>query len=435
MPNKKKLLAIGCGPSNLSLMSLMSGIEQHEAMILERSESFNWHSGMQLPGAELQVSFLKDLVTLADPTNPLSFLSFLKENGLLYRTLVSSRVSVSRKMFERYYKWAIQKLGNIRFGAEVQDIALGKDMFQVLTKNERYSAHNVCIGIGKQSYTPAFDDPDRDKNHSSNFASRMKSDFSRQMICVIGGGQSAAEIVEFLLNLTDPPKEIVWVCRRPMLFPLDDSPFVNEIYTPAFAEYFHALPENARLQLNRNLRMTSDGISSSTLDNLYSHFYRNAIERDDGPTLRLKFSTEVKNVKKLPSGSRKVFTRDTLTDYADTIHCDQIVYATGYQNKLPDFLDGIAPHLTFENSGEVRLNADFSAHMKVETNAKLFLQNAGVGQFGLADQNLSLGAWRSSKIVNAIMGKEHYFIPTDSLAGEYPTDHQQENTHQKRIEV
>ena len=40
--------------------------------------------GMMLEGTHLQVPFLADLVTLADPTSPYSFLNYLKEKGRLY---------------------------------------------------------------------------------------------------------------------------------------------------------------------------------------------------------------------------------------------------------------------------------------------------------------------------------------------------------------
>lgn len=418
-PLTKPLLAIGCGPSNLSLLSLWAGAGQSDALIIDKQSSFSWHPGMQLPGAELQVSFLKDLVTLADPTNPMSFLAFVQAEGLLYRTIVASRSSVSRKMFERYYQWAVKKLGNIRFGTEVREVTLGQDAFHVTTDSEHYLANNVSVGVGKVPSTPDFDDPERDLYHSAHFTQHTNSNFSNQTIAVIGGGQSAAEIIEYLLNIPNPPREVHWICRRPMLLPLDDSPFVNEIYTPAFAEYFRKLPEDARSRLNDRLRMTSDGTSPRTLEALYTFFYRDAVEREDATRLRLKCSTEVTNVQRRMDGGCVVSWRDRLTDATDGFICDKIFYATGYRTEFPQFLEGIAPLLTLESSGEVRLDADFSAPLKTKTKARIFFQNASVGQFGLADQNLSLSAWRSAKIVNAVLGKEMYVMPNESLAVDF----------------
>ncbi|SFQ48868.1 lysine N(6)-hydroxylase/L-ornithine N(5)-oxygenase family protein [Nitratireductor indicus] len=431
---KKDLLAIGCGPSNLSLIALWIGAGQSGSVILDRSSSFTWHSGMQLPGAELQVSFLKDLVTLADPTNPYSFLSYLKSTGSIYRTLVASRYSVSRKAFEKYYNWAINRLEAVEFNTEATAITMGTDGFHVETNSGRYVASNVSVGIGKKPYVPNFDDPDRTRYHSANFMERAPASYAGQDICVVGGGQSAAEIVEYLLNLPTPPATIHWICRRPMLLPLDDSPFVNEIYTPAFAEYFYSLPEAARARLNESLKMTSDGISMRTLESLYSRLYRNNIETESHTSVHLKCSCEVLNVAKRHEGRRSVTTRNTLTDFREEFDCDKVLYATGYRYETPAFLDGIATLLTFLPSGEICLNEDFSARLKTSKKARLFLQNAGVSQFGLADQNLSLSAWRSAKIVNSILGREYYTLDKESVATSFPLS-QQGAPHSRKIAV
>ena len=57
---------------------------------------FAWHPGLMLPGAEIQVPFLADLVTLADPTSPYSFLNYLHEQGRLYRFYFHERFHVLR---------------------------------------------------------------------------------------------------------------------------------------------------------------------------------------------------------------------------------------------------------------------------------------------------------------------------------------------------
>ena len=70
-----------------------------------------------LPGAEIQVPFLADLVTLADPTSPHSFLNYLHEHGRLYRFYFHERFHVLRREFEAYYRWVAARLPGCRFGA------------------------------------------------------------------------------------------------------------------------------------------------------------------------------------------------------------------------------------------------------------------------------------------------------------------------------
>ncbi|MBW8703235.1 L-lysine N6-monooxygenase [Streptomyces sp. MBT84] len=77
-------VGIGLGPFNLGLACLTEPIAGLDGVFLESKPTFEWHSGMFLDGAHLQTPFMSDLVTLADPTSPYSFLNYLKEQGRLY---------------------------------------------------------------------------------------------------------------------------------------------------------------------------------------------------------------------------------------------------------------------------------------------------------------------------------------------------------------
>jgi L-ornithine N5-oxygenase len=61
------LVGIGFGPSNLALALALheaNGAAACDALFLERQPTFGWHTGMLLDDATMQVSFLKDLVTM-----------------------------------------------------------------------------------------------------------------------------------------------------------------------------------------------------------------------------------------------------------------------------------------------------------------------------------------------------------------------------------
>lgn len=84
------VLGIGFGPSNLALSiaidernANLPADRRINALFLERQPSFGWHRGMLIDDATMQVSFLKDLVTLRDPASDFSFLCFLRERGRL----------------------------------------------------------------------------------------------------------------------------------------------------------------------------------------------------------------------------------------------------------------------------------------------------------------------------------------------------------------
>lgn len=78
LPEPHDFIGIGLGPFNLGLACLTEPIHELSGVFLESKPDFEWHAGMFLEGAHLQTPFMSDLVTMADPTSPYSFLNYLK---------------------------------------------------------------------------------------------------------------------------------------------------------------------------------------------------------------------------------------------------------------------------------------------------------------------------------------------------------------------
>ena len=115
-------VGIGCGPSNLSIASLLHGQAEVRSIFFDMKPEFSWHSGMLLPDASLQVSLFKDLVTLADPGNRFSFISYLHVHGRLLRFLNARFDQLSRVEFADYLRWAAHANENIHFGERVENV-------------------------------------------------------------------------------------------------------------------------------------------------------------------------------------------------------------------------------------------------------------------------------------------------------------------------
>src|SRR5258708_21804993 len=88
-------IGVGVGPFNLSLAALLAPTSLH-ARFFERNAEFQWHPGLLFPEATVQVSFLKDLVTLADPTTRYSFLAFLHAKRRFYRFINTGQARAHR---------------------------------------------------------------------------------------------------------------------------------------------------------------------------------------------------------------------------------------------------------------------------------------------------------------------------------------------------
>ena len=76
MENNKiyDIIGIGIGPFNLGLAALLEPVESINSLFLDQADGFDWHPGLMLDNATLQVPFMADLVTMADPKSKYSFL-------------------------------------------------------------------------------------------------------------------------------------------------------------------------------------------------------------------------------------------------------------------------------------------------------------------------------------------------------------------------
>ena len=129
-------IAIGVGPFNLGLACLTEPIEDLNGIFLDKKEKFDWHPGMLLEDTTLQVPFMADLVTLADPTNPFSFLNYIKEQGRIYSFYIRENFLLLRNEYNQYCQWAIKKLSNIHFSTEVRHIDYYDEKDQVICRYE-----------------------------------------------------------------------------------------------------------------------------------------------------------------------------------------------------------------------------------------------------------------------------------------------------------
>src|SRR5689334_23033347 len=101
-PTPYSLIAIALVPFNLGLACLCAKLPHLTSLFLEQNPSFNWHPGMLLPDARMQVPFYADLVTVVDPTSPFTYLNFLKEKQRLFRFAIHENNFITRKEYNEY---------------------------------------------------------------------------------------------------------------------------------------------------------------------------------------------------------------------------------------------------------------------------------------------------------------------------------------------
>lgn len=244
------LVCVGFGPASLAIGvalhdALESGapLKSHAAKIafLERQPKFAWHAGMQIPGARMQISFLKDMATLRNPRSEFTFLNYLHANDRLVSFTNLNTFLPLRIEYEDYLRWCAGWFeDNVAYNEDVLGIESHKrgdgvvDAFSVTSRNNRTGqtatrrSKNVVIAVGGRPKIPACLPQKHPRViHSSQFvtdAPRIFKDPNAPIrVAVIGSGQSAAEIFNNL-PCQFPNSQNFLLIRGAALRPSDDSP-------------------------------------------------------------------------------------------------------------------------------------------------------------------------------------------------------------------
>ena len=236
------LLCVGFGPASLAIAVALHDLEINaRVLFIERQPQFAWHSGMLLPTARMQISFLKDLATFRDPRSRFTFLNYLKEKDRLEAFTNLSTFLPFREEFNDYLTWAASHFDEyVRYSTEVVAIVPASEggnpvqTWNVISRDTQthdtlsFSAKNVIIAVGGQPKLPrVLQGIGENVVHSSQYLRAVphKLPLSKPnaRVAVVGGGQSAAEIFDDLTSRF-PQLNTTLYTTQFALKPSDDSP-------------------------------------------------------------------------------------------------------------------------------------------------------------------------------------------------------------------
>ena len=405
---KLDLIGIGIGPSNLSTAALLDPVRDVNSIFFESQREFQWYPGMLFPEATIQVSHLKDLVTLVDPTSRFTFLSFLSQQKRLYRFATARFPRIKRREFNQYFRWVVSMLNNLYFETPVQEVSFNGKQFEVVHSRGIATAPNIVVAAGR---TPCVPDCVRPHICSTVFHAiqylQENVKPANKRIVVIGGGQSGAEIVNRLLsNREELPQEVCWISRRSNFLPIDDSPFTNEFFTPAYSDYFFQLPEHEKRRLLHQQTLASDGINLDLLEEIYRNLYEIELIEGRGKIAKLHFNHSLIDFMRGVNGWT-LYCRKGEGHEVKMFQADIVIFATGFDSRPPQFLEPLMPRLETCSEG-FGINEDFSVRWDGPSTNRIYIQTAARHVRGVADPNLSLMAWRSARIINSLTGRNTY---------------------------
>lgn len=412
------LLGVGFGPSNLALAIAAAEIApRRRCLFLERNDGVYWHHGLLLEGARMQISFLKDLVSLRNPASAYTFLQYLKAKGRLERFVNLDVARPTRLEYQDYLTWVAGHFGDtVRYGSEVVRIepvpsrsAGVLDLLRVTARDaggrsHDYYAHNVVHAAGGRARPVPGGDGCDAVIHSSKFLPRFPRRFARAEhpyeFAVAGDGQSAAEIVRYLLTHY-PDARVHLVLYGCALRATDNNPFVNEFFQRSNADRFHASDPARRAAVLAQLRTTNYGVvEPGFLQELYELTYADEVRGRQ--RLVVHGGAEVSCLD--AAGVRpSVTVRDRIDGSEQVLECDGVVLATGYTRALdPDVYGPVLPLLRRDAAGQLSVSADYRVETAPELTAGLYLQGFAEQLFGLGDTLLSLLPFRSEQIITDI---------------------------------
>ncbi|MGX7877075.1 lysine N(6)-hydroxylase/L-ornithine N(5)-oxygenase family protein [Mesorhizobium sp. ORM6] len=395
---------MGAGPSNLSLACQIHEQVGQGALFLDRQVDFRWHPGSAFDSSELQVSCFQDLVTLVNPRSAYTFINYLHENGRLYHFLNAQFEAVLKAEFEQYLNWAFHRNPLVRGGEAVREIRFDGE-FRVRTENAVLGARNVVVGIGRQPRIPPEFQGWTGRNlfHSSELL-HINPEVHKKHVCVVGGGQSGAEM---LLHLVGRPEEwrpatITWISQSENYLPVDNTPFTNELFTPCLSDRFVAMSEPQRTLLLRRFILASEAISEDTLRTVYQALYRHAFLEANRCEITLRPGCTISQCINAGAGHR--LTLQHGMGEAEEVTAEVVILASGYENAVPGFLEPMADRLERIDDQFV-IREDFSVCWDGPPDRRIFVQNASLGQRGPADPIPSLLAWRARRILDSLLGR------------------------------
>ena len=254
------LVCIGFGPASLAIAVAlhdaldMTGLSPDlsnlhgrppKVAFLERQRQFSWHAGMLLPGAKMQITFIKDMATLRNPRSEFTFINYLHENNRLVEFTNLNTFLPQRIEYEDYMRWCASRFEDVvEYNQDVFQIMPEKsprsngktDTFVVMSKNTktgeitpRKTKQVVIAAGGRPSIPKPFPQRHPRVVHSSQFyyiaPKLLKDPQHPYKISVVGSGQSAAEIFDNL-HSHYPNARTSLLIKGAALRPSDDSPLL-----------------------------------------------------------------------------------------------------------------------------------------------------------------------------------------------------------------
>lgn len=417
------ILGVGFGPSNLALAiaideqnNTSKTIAPFDAAFVEKQDRFGWHRGMLIDDATMQVSFLKDLVTMRDPTSAHSFVAYLHQHGRLVDFMNHKTLFPLRVEFHDYLEWAARRMSHlVDYGREVVDVEPVREdgvvtAFDVTIRQQGREhvrrARNLVLAAGLELRMPPGVERSERVWHNRDFLARVEAlpdDARPHRFVVVGAGQSAAEVTGYL-HRTFPEAEVCAVFSRYGYSPADDSPFANRIFDPeAVDSYYSSPPAVKQMLLDYHRNTNYSVVDADLIEDLYRRAYQEKVTGRE--RLHIHHACRLLDIRDDREDRSIRMTIESLTSGERTmLEADALIFATGYRPVCPLGLLGSSRSLcATDDTGMVCIGRDYRVETTCEMPAGIYLQGATEHTHGIGSTLLSNTAVRAGEILESIL--------------------------------
>ncbi|TPX56980.1 hypothetical protein PhCBS80983_g04179 [Powellomyces hirtus] len=432
------VLCVGFGPASLSLATAMADTgaialatnnkkaDRLAVKFIEKQPSFLWHGGMLIDGTKMQISFLKDLATLRDPTSRFTFLNYLHQNKRLVPFTNRASWNPYRVEFNDYLSWVARHFDHCcDYGEQVLSVEpviknattgsvdelLVTSLETATNKRITRRAKNIVVAIGGQPRYPPFAlkylDPASPHTHprithSSQYTHRVSKVLPDPgctlNLAVVGAGQSAAEV---FVDLTRryPNATVTLIFRDSALRPSDASPFVNEVFDPDRRETFFSMtPDQRTSALCRDAATNYSVVNPTLIEDIYDMMYRQQLPGSETkPKHSLLPSHNVVDLVDSDTNGVSLVLESILTGNRSTKHFAAVFLGTGYVRQT--HLDILKPIHKYLPDHQITVTRNYRLNTVDSFTPGVYLQGCCERTHGLSDTLLSVLSVRGGEVL------------------------------------
>lgn len=416
-------IGIGFGPANLSLaVAIAETSHKLTYKFFERKNGFNWHPDMILQDAKMQTPFLKDLATLSNPQSRFTFINYLHQHNRLNDYINLRDFYPTRVEFNLYMQWAATQVKqHVLYQKDVVAINPiinedGETVSQLSLHirdnkslvEEIIEAKNIVLGMGQIPHIPQNCTITNERSfHSEQFltalSNKLPDKYAPYHIIVVGSGQSAAEIVGYLLS--HYPHITVTAISTGFLYrSLDANPLTNSFYAPEATENFYHLNSNAKKNILNNFINSNYGVVDAEIINHIAKIIYDDLLINKTRLNRFSFHKCIKVDECADNVS--VTCHNLLNDNKIEFKADAVFFATGYSNSnLHNLLNQLKQYFIYQDNSDYKINKNYKIATHDNFTAGIYLQNYSINSHGLTEGTIANIAGRSRIIYESLFNE------------------------------